>query len=124
MATTNTRSYDFTIYNKIIDYNKYVKQYLTVSIPSNQRDIRIHFLDEIYLLSRNMFSAIYNKGNIRMKYIVEMQINISMLDMMTSELKTQKCISKNHLDSSIKKLSDIKNIVYAWKLNEEDKKKQ
>lgn len=124
MATTNTVNYDFTIYNKIIDYNQYVKQYITVSIPSNQRDIRIHFLDEIYSLAKNMFNAIYNKGNIRMKYIVEMQINISLLDMMTSELKNQKCISKKHLDSSIKKLSDIKNIVYAWKINEESKKKQ
>lgn len=124
MAAINTLNYDFTIYNKIIDYNKYVKQYITVSIPSNQRDIRIHFLDEIYSLAKNMFNAIYNKGNIRMKYIIEMQINISLLDMMTSDLKSQKCISKNHLDSSIKKLSDIKNIVYAWKINEESKKKQ
>lgn len=124
MATTNTNtSYDFTIYNKIIDYNKYIKQYITVSIPSNQRDLRIHFLDEAYLLSKNMFSAIYNKGNIRMKHIIEMQINISLLDMMTNDLRMQKCISKNHIDSSIKKLSDIKNIVYAWKINEENQKK-
>lgn len=123
MTTNQSNSYDFTIYNKILDYNQYVRTYVAISIPNNNRDIRIHLLDEIYNLSKNMFYAIYNKGNIRMKHIVEMQVNISLIDMLVRQLQELKCVPKKHIDSSIKKLSDIKNITYAWKYNEEEKKK-
>lgn len=123
MAVNDVLHQDFTIYNKLVDYNKYVKQYVIVSIPSVYRDLRIHLLDELYFLSRNMFSATYNKGNIRMKSLIEMQISISLIDMFVHELKGVSGVSKKHLDISIKKLSEIKNIVYAWKLNEEGKKK-
>lgn len=123
MSKDQNNNYDFTIYNKIFDYSQYVRNYIAVSIPNNNRDIRIHLLDEIYSLSKNMFYAIYNKGNIRMKHIVDMQINISLIDMLTRQIQELKCISKKNIDSSIKKLSDIKNIVYAWKYNEEEKKK-
>lgn len=123
MSKDQNNNYDFTIYNKIFDYSQYVRTYIAVSIPNNNRDIRIHLLDEIYSLSKNMFYAIYNKGNIRMKHIVDMQINISLIDMLTGQIQELKCVSKKNIDSSIKKLSDIKNIVYAWKYNEEEKKK-
>lgn len=121
--TTDTNSrQEFMIYNKIKDYSEYIKTYLVVSIPNVRRDLRIHLLDEVYMLSKNMFGAVYNKGNIRMKYLVEMQINLSLLDMMTEEIKTCSKIPKQHIITSIRKLSEIKNIVYAWKLNEESKK--
>lgn len=123
MTKKQANSYDFTIYNKILDYNQYVRTYIAVSIPNINRDIRIHLLDEIYNLSKNMFYAIYNKGNIRMKHIIEMQVNVSLIDMLIRQLQELKCISKKHIDTSIKKLSDIKNIIYAWKYNEEEKKK-
>lgn len=123
MSNNQNNNYDFTIYNKIFDYSQYVRTYIAVSIPNNNRDIRIHLLDEIYSLSKNMFYAIYNKENIRMKHIVDMQINISLIDMLTRQIQELKCVSKKNIDSSIKKLSDIKNIIYAWKYNEEEKKK-
>ena len=119
----NEKDHEFTIYNKITDYNLYLKTYLMSSIPANYRDLRIHMLDEVYNLAKNMFSAIYNKGNIRMKHLTEMQVNISLLDMMTNELRNLHKIPIKHIDTSIQKLSDIKNIVYAWKVNEEAKKK-
>lgn len=123
MSNDKNNSYDFKIYNKILDYSQYIRTYIAPSISSNHRDMRIHLLDEVYNLSKNMFYAIYNKGNIRMKYIVEMQVNISLIDMMTCQLLELKTIPKKHIDSSIKKLSDIKNITYSWKYNEENKKK-
>lgn len=116
-------NHEFTIYNKILDYKNYVEKYIICNIPRNNRNIRIHFLDEVYNLSKNMFYAVYNKGNIRIKYLVEMQVNISLLDMLTSELKIFPKIPNKKLNSATEKLSDIKNIVYAWKLNEESKKK-
>ena len=75
------------------------------------------------MLSKNMFYATYNKGSVRMKYLIEMQVNISLMDMMMNEIRTFSKVPKNNVDSAIKKLSNIKNIVYAWKLNEESKKK-
>ena len=123
MLTNQSNNYDFTIYSKILDYGQYVRTYIAVSIPNNNCDIRIHLLDEIYALSKNMFYAIYNKGNIRMKHIIEMQVNISLIDMLVRQLQELKCVPKKHIDSSIKKLSTIKNITYAWKYNEEEKKK-
>lgn len=123
MSNDKSNSYDFTIYNKILDYSQYIRTYISSSIPNNNRDLRIHLLDEVYNLSKNMFYAIYNKGNIRMKYIIEMQVNISLIDMLIRQIQELKAISKKHIDSSIKKLSDIKNITYAWKYNEEYKKK-
>ena len=113
----------FSLYNKLLDFNKYVKQYIAVQIPSVHRDLRIHLLDQMYQLSSHLFSATYNKGNIRMKYIIEMQVDVSLLDMMIDELRSIDCVSRKHLDSAVRKLSFIKNMVYAWRLNEEKKKK-
>lgn len=123
MKTSQSSQHDFTIYNKILDYSTYVKKYIMSNIPANNRNTRIHFLDEIYNLSKNMFYAVYNKGNIRMKYLIEMQVNISLLDMMTNELRESSNVPTKQLNSATSKLSDIKNIIYAWKLNEESKKK-
>lgn len=123
MNTSKSGQHDFTIYNKILDYSTYVKKYLMSNIPANNRNIRIHFLDEMYNLSKNMFYAVYNKGSIRIKYLTEMQVNIALLDMMTSELKEYSKVPHKQLNASTSKLSDIKNIIYAWKLNEESKKK-
>ena len=120
----NINNTDYSLYNKILDYTNYVKTYITTAIPSNSRDIRIHLLDEIYTLTKNMFYATYTKGNIRSKHLVDIQVSISLIDMMTNELKKEKTISKKHLDVSINKLSSIKNIIYAWKFNEESKKNQ
>ena len=122
MSLSDTNQ-EFKIYNKITDYMHYVRKYVAPMIPSVHRDLRIHLLDEIYYLSKNMFASVYNKGNVRMKYLVEMQVNLSMIDMIMLELKSLKCIRKHHLESSLLKLSEIKNIIYSWKLNEEQKKK-
>lgn len=92
-------------------------------IPNVRRDLRIHLLDEVYMLSKNMFYATYNKGNIRIKYLIEMQVNISLIDMMSSEIMSLNCVKKSYVDTSIRKLSSIKNIIYAWKFNEEEKRK-
>ena len=96
--------HEFTIYNKITDYNLYLKTYLMSDIPANSRDLRIHMLDEAYNLAKNMFSAIYNKGNIKMKYLIEMQINISLFDMMTNELRNLRKTPTKNIHTSIHKI--------------------
>ena len=84
--------HEFTIYNKITDYNLYLKTYLMSDIPANYRDLRIHMPDEAYNLAKNMFSAIYNKGN------------ISLLDMMTNELRNLRKTPTKHIHTSIYKI--------------------
>lgn len=113
---------DFKLYNKILDYNSYVRKYVVINIPSVHRDIRIRFLDETYNLVRLLYQAIYTKGNIRQKNIVEMQVTISLLDYLTSEIYNLNCVKRHSLDVSIDKLSEIKNIIFAWKKKEEGRK--
>ena len=69
-----------------------------------------------------MFHAIYTKGNVRMKYLIEMEVSISMIDMLSTIIVNFNCASKSKVISSIKKLEEIKNITYAWIINEEKKK--
>ena len=61
----------YKLYNKIIFFTNYSRSYILSSISKIHSDIKIHYADELYNLTKNMFYATYNKGNIRMKYLVE-----------------------------------------------------
>ena len=109
---------NFNLYNKIIDYSKYVRTNILITIPIIHRDVKIHLADEIYNLSKLLFLAVYNKGNVRMKYLVEMQATISCIDMLSTTIIDLKCCSIKKVKVSLKKLEEIKNIIYAWIINE------
>ena len=109
---------NFNLYNKIIDFSKYVRTYILITIPIIHRDVKIHLADEIYNLSKLLFLAVYNKGNVRMKYLVEMQATISCIDMLSTTIIDLKCCSIKKVKVSLKKLEEIKNIIYAWIINE------
>lgn len=109
---------NFNLYNKIIDYSKYVRTNILVTIPIIHRDVKIHLADETYNLSKLLFLAVYNKGNVRMKYLVEMQATISCIDMLSTTIIDLKCCSIKKVKVSLKKLEEIKNIIYAWIINE------
>lgn len=113
----------FSLYSKVLDFNSYIRTYIINTIPTIHRDLRIHLIDECYNLSKNMFSATYNKGNIRMKYLIELKVNLSLIDMLITEIENLNCTKKHSLEVAIKKQSDIKNIIYGWIINEENKKK-
>ena len=84
----------YKLYNKIILFTKYSRNYILSSIPKVHNDIKIHYGDELYNLTRNIFYATYNKGNIRMKYIVESQVNLSMIDFLLTQIKDLESIKK------------------------------
>lgn len=109
---------NFNLYNKIIDFSKYVRTNILITIPIIHRDVKIHLADEIYNLSKLLFLAVYNKGNVRMKYLVEMQATISCIDMLSTTIIDLKCCSIKKVKVSLKKLEEIKNIIYAWIINE------
>ena len=113
----------YKLYNKIITFTKYSRSYILSSIPKVHSDIKIHYADELYHLTKNMFYATYNKGNIRMKYLVESQVNLSMFDFLLTQIKDLKSIKIKNVNSAINLLTEIKNIIYGWKFNEEEKKK-
>lgn len=110
---------NYSLYNKIADFLNYTEKYIINDIPSVHRNIRIKLLDEIYMLPKNMFYASYNKGNIRMKYLIELQVTISLIDMLLYRLRKIEKIKKHNLDVAVSKLGNIKNIVYGWKFKEE-----
>lgn len=113
----------YKLYNRIILFTKYSRNYILSSIPKVHSDIKIHYADELYNLTKNMFYATYNKGNIRMKYLTESQVNLSMLDFLLTQIKELKCIKAKNVNSAVGLLTDIKNIIYGWKFNEEEQKK-
>jgi len=123
MKNETTEKKQFSLYNKILDLNKYIRNYIIHSIPSVHRDLKIHIQDECYNLAKNMFYATYNKGNIRMKYLIELRVNLSLIDMLITEISQLESIKNKHINTTISKLSDIKNIIYGWIINEEEKKK-
>ena len=81
----NQKEQDFTIYNKIKDFNGYVRANIANSIPSIYRDMRIHLLDECYNLISLLFGVIYSKGNIRLKYLNDINVKLSLSDYLFSE---------------------------------------
>ena len=119
---SNNVTTDFTLYNKINDYNKYIRNEVIPTIPKVHRDVKIHLADEAYNLVRNLFFAVYNKGNIRMKYLIELQVSLSCIDMLTTTILDLNCCSTKKVKISIKKLEEIKNIIYAWIINEKKEK--
>ena len=109
---------NFNLYNKIIDYSKYVRTNILITIPIIHRDVKIHLADETYNLSKLLFLAVYNKGNVRMKYLIELQATLSSIDMLSTTIIDLKCCSIKKVKVSLKKLEEIKNIIYAWIINE------
>ena len=109
---------NFNLYNKIIDFSKYVRTNILITIPIIHRDVKIHLADEIYNLSKLLFLAVYNKGNVRMKYLIELQATLSCIDMLSTTIIDLKCCSIKKVKVSLKKLEEIKNIIYAWIINE------
>ena len=101
---------DFTLYNEIIKYDRYVRKYVANNIPNIYRDLRIHLLDEIYYLKKNLLYAQCNKGNIRIKYITEMIVNISMLDLISDDINEYCPKIKKYIQTSISELTIIRNM--------------
>lgn len=115
---------EFIIREKSIVLDKYVRDNIANAIPSVHRDIKIHLLDELYNVIRNLHFAIYNKGNIRIKYITEIIINISLIDYLFGYIKDYDSVNKLKLRKATKMLLDVRNMIKKWKLTEESKKNE
>lgn len=115
---------EFKIYSEILKYSDYVRKNVISTIPSVYRDLRIHLMDEIYYLKKNMLLAQNNKGNIRMKYITELIVNVGMLDIISDEIRNFCPDSKKKIEKSIYSLTKIRNMLYGWRQNPEGNEKR
>ena len=55
---------EFKLYVEILNYSRYIRKYVLCNIPNVHRDLRIHLMDEVNSLIRNLVSAESTKGNI------------------------------------------------------------
>ena len=53
---------EFKLYNKVINYNRYIRKYVVNNIPNIHRDLRIHMLDENYNMIKCLYKSEYSKG--------------------------------------------------------------
>ena len=111
---------EFKLLNKTTELDKYIRNNIIPTIPSVHRDLKIHLLDESYNLIKTLLSASFNKGNVRNKYINDFIINVALLDYILGEVGETNNNKKKSL-VAIKLLSDVKNMVYAWKSNIDEK---
>ena len=70
---------NFKLYSYILDFDDYNRTYIVNSIPSINRDIRIHMLDEIYNLEKSILYAINTKGNITSNNYILILVELSNL---------------------------------------------
>jgi len=117
--TNDTRDNKFTLLDKYNNLKKYIDTYIISSIPKVHNDIRIHLIDEVYKLYEYICYASYTKGNIRVKYLVDVQVRLSLIDMLLNSIRS---INTKKVDKCLSLVNDIKNVIYGWKFNEEKAK--
>ena len=115
---------EFVIREKVLDLDCYIRAHIVNAIPAVNRDIRIHILDELYNIVKNLHYAIYTKGNVRIKYLTDVIVNISLLDYLFTIVSKYKNINELKLREAIKKLLDVRNMIKKWKTTEEAKKNE
>lgn len=112
----------FKIYNKIVLFQRYIRNFVAVNIPSVHRDLRIRLLDESFHMVKFLYQAIYTRGNVRVKNITDLVVSISLMDFLLTEVMEQCKIKDRHVKNAISSLTDIRNMIMAWKKNEEESK--
>lgn len=116
----DTRDNKFTLLGKYNILKEYIDTYIISSIPKVHNDIRIHLIDEVYKLYEYICYASYTKGNVRVKYLVDVQVRLSLIDMLLNSMRDTDM--KKKIDKCLSLVNDIKNIIYGWKFNEEKAK--
>jgi len=103
-----------SLYRQLADLVSYVNTYITNTIPSVHRDTRIHLLDEIYNLRKNILYSINTIDDNRINYLIDTKMNILMIELMFNDIKKMNCCKIDRLDDGEKMLNSIKKIVYDW----------
>lgn len=102
---------------KLLDREKdlllYMETYILSSIPKTDKTLRQKTSDELHELIKNTMKVSVNVGNIKNKSLNDIKVNIMMLDFYLSCIYSKKIIINKRYMSSIRLLTEIKNIVYS-----------
>lgn len=104
-----------------MDMNSYIMKKMIVNIPKVHNTIKIKLEDYSIKLMEDILYSYYNVGNIRKKYILECLVDVSMIDYFIRYFNDNKIINQKICIDVIKRLTSIKNIIYSWRNNEENK---
>ena len=89
----------------------YLEQYVFHSLPKNEKVLRDNITIEMYEMMKNTARISVNKGNVRLKYINDIKVNIIMIDFYIGVLNSKEYIINKRFLSSVKKLEEIRRIV-------------
>lgn len=89
----------------------YLEQYVFHALPKNEKVLRDNITSEIYEIIKNTARISVNKGNVRLKYINDIKVNIIMIDFYIGVLNSKEYIINKRFLSCIKKLEEIRRIV-------------
>ncbi len=109
----------FILMNKEKALLLYMEKYIFPALPKNETSIKIKLNDEVYKMIENTIRANVNKGNIRNKYINEIKVNIMMIDFLIGNIYSKELIIKKRYLSTLRIITDIKNITYSLGNNNE-----
>ena len=103
----------FILMNKEKELLIYLEQYILNSLPKNEKVLRDNLTNEVYDIIKNTAKVSINKGNIRQKYINDVKINIIMIDFYIGILFSKNLIIKKRFLSCIKKIEEIRRILFG-----------
>jgi len=114
----------FHLETAIKNFDRYIQKHISNNISKVHRNLKIHLEDECYNLDKYLYEAIFTKGNVRLKNLVEMLVTLSLIDHLLEQAKEEKSISRKKLEVAISQLVEIKNMTRAWKEGHENKEKK
>lgn len=101
----------FILMNKEKELLIYIEQYILNSLPKNEKVLRDNITIEVYDIIKNTAKVSINKGNIKLKYINDIKVNIIMIDFYIGILYSKKLIIKKRFLSCIRKIDEIRRIL-------------
>lgn len=101
----------FILMNKEKELLMYLEQYILNSLPKNEKVLRDNITIEVYDIIKNTAKVSINKGNIKLKYINDIKVNIIMIDFYIGILYSKKLIIKKRFLSCIRKIDEIRRIL-------------
>ena len=107
----------YNVFKRVKDLDGYIRKYVIVNFPKVHNSLRIELENDILKLIKDIFYVYYNVGNIKKKYLIECQVDLSMIDYILRTMMDNKIVKEKYILETIKRLTDIKNIIYAWKRN-------
>lgn len=112
---------DFKLLNKSKFFLKYIESYILINIPKVHSSYRKGLEDNAISLNYNIIKANINNGSIRSKYLKEVLVNISMIDLYLDLLLDINIISRKKFMTVIKLLNEIRKMTKALIDHEKNK---